>query len=133
MTREQFVAVQLKGVEQEIAADLFEEWVERLQLPDNKRICPLAHNWPFDRDFLIAWLGRLRFNHLFDARYRDTMCCSLYANDRADAHIEQVPYPKQTLGSLAVRLCVDNPMAHDAMNDSMVTAEAYRKMLSELF
>lgn len=129
MSREEFVNCQLKGVDQETAADMLEAWFNRLNLPENKRISPLAQNWAFDRDFLIEWLGRLRFQHIVDGRYRDLMTCSLYENDRADARIEQVPYPKNSLGSIATRLCVENPNAHDALNDCMVTAECYRKMV----
>jgi hypothetical protein len=39
------------------AADLLVEWFEKLRLPAYKRIIPIAQNWPFDRAFIMNWLG----------------------------------------------------------------------------
>lgn len=118
-----------EGLDSDMAADLFEEWFNKLNLAINKRISPLAQNWPFDRGFLIDWLGPLSFNHYFDGRYRDTMVASLFCNDRAEFGVEQIPYPKVNLTFLAGRLNVSHEHAHDALQDCITTAAVYKGLI----
>jgi len=117
------------GIEPMKAADLFDEWVERLHLPFGKRIVPLAHNWPFDRSFIKAWLGEEHFNQYFSALYRDTMVAAQYFNDRAAFHAEQVPFNKVNLRYLASELEVPHDRAHAALADCLVTAQVYKKLM----
>ena len=111
------------------AADYFEEWFEKLRLPFGKRISPLAQNWPFDRGFMIDWLGEKSFADFIDSRYRDTMTAALFENDRADFKNEKVPYPKVNLTYICSQLGVVNERAHDALQDCIATAESYRRMI----
>ena len=111
-------------------ADLFDAWFQKLNLPLNKKIQPLAQNWPFDRPFLIDWLGSAAFESYFDRRYRDTMPVALYYNDVADLFNEPYPFPKCSLKYLASTLKIDYTGAHDSMQDCLITAQAYKKMLS---
>lgn len=127
--RDQLAKACLKGLDYFVAADLFDEWFQKLNLPFNKRIMVLAQNWVFDRSFLIDWLGLKAFDLYFDARYRDTMSTALYLNDWADFHAEQVPYPKVNLRYLASQLRIEYTNPHDAMEDCRVTAEVYRQMI----
>lgn len=128
--RSRLCHAQIHGLDPDAAADLFDEWYMKLGLKVNKRISPLAQNWPFDRGFLIDWLGLLSFNRYFDARYRDTMVAALFENDKADFHAESYPYPKVNLKYLASCLKVETIRMHDALQDCLVTAEVYRRMLS---
>lgn len=112
------------------AADMLDEWFERLKLPVNKRIVPLGHNWIFDCDFIKEWMGDLSFQHVFDFHYRDSMTAALYLNDRADHHNEKYPFPKVSLQYCCSQLEVKNINAHDALADCVATAEVYRRMLS---
>ncbi len=123
------VELQRDGVEPFKAADLFDEWFERLHLPFGKRIVPLAHNWPFDRSFIKSWLGEEHFNQYFSALYRDTMVASQYFNDRAAFHNEQVPFNKVNLTYLAAQLEVPHEYAHSALHDCLVTAQIYHKLM----
>lgn len=120
---------QLNGLEPDRAADLFDEWFQKLRLSPGKRIVPLAHNWPFDRGFMIDWLGEENFKQFFDARYRDTMVAACFLNDRADLTIEPCPYPKVNLEYLASQLKVTHDRAHDALGDCLTTAEVYKRMM----
>lgn len=120
---------QVNGMEPYQAADLFDEWFQKLGLAVRKKISPLAHNWPFDRAFVIDWLGNEGFDQTFDPRYRDSMAVATYMNDRADFRTEPYPFNQVNLRWLA-RVCgIDHPHAHDALADCLVTAEIYKKQV----
>ena len=113
------------------AADLFEEWVEKLNLPPNKRISPLAHNWPFDRAFIMDWLQPAAFGHYIDGRFRDTMSLAAAINDIYDRLAEPAPFPKINLGYLASVLKIPHRGAHTAINDCDVTAKIYAQLITK--
>jgi DNA polymerase III epsilon subunit-like protein len=112
------------------ATDLFEEWFEKLNLPVGKKLMPLAHNWVFDRQFIMEWLGGPKsFEYFFHHHYRDSMTAALYLNDRAEQHVEKIPIPKVSLNYCGTVFRVPNAKAHDALQDCIQTAEVYRRML----
>jgi DNA polymerase III epsilon subunit-like protein len=111
------------------AADLFDKWVAKLELPYRKRIVPLGCNWPFDREFIKDWLGDECYSQYFDARHRDVQTAALYLNDKYDFHCEPYPFPKVNLSYLASQLRVKYERKHDALFDCLATAEVYRRML----
>ncbi len=117
------------GLEAYRAADLFDEWIKQLKFGYEKRVAPLAQNWPFDRGFIIDWLGKESFSQYFDSRYRDTMVAASFLNDLADFKSEPIPYAKYNLAWLAKTLDVPHERAHDALQDCIVTAEVYRRMM----
>lgn len=119
---------QINGLEAYRAADLFDEWFQKLNLGYNKQIIPLAQNWVFDRGFLIDWLGIESFKQYFSVLYRDTMTASLFLNDQADHHNDPVPFAKNNLQWLCKTLNIPHERAHDALQDCLVTAEVYRQM-----
>lgn len=120
----------IDGLDPWKAVDLFDEWFQKLNLPVNKKIVPLAHNWVFDRAFVMEWIGGpVSFDSMFDYHYRDSMVAALYLNDRADHHNEKFPFPKVSLGYCCNCLDLQNPNAHDALADCVTTAELYRRML----
>lgn len=125
------VELQRDGIEPFKAADLFDEWFEHLKLPFGKRIVPLAHNWPFDRSFIIAWLGIEHFNQYFSALYRDTMVTAQFFNDRAAFHAHKVPYNKVRLSYLASQMDIPHEHAHSALHDCLVTAQVYHRLMFE--
>ncbi len=127
--REKLCRAQISGMDADRAADLFAEWYQKLKLLPNKRISPLAQNWPFDRGFMIDWLGPTGFEEYFDARYRDTMVAALFDNDVADFRAELCPYPKVNLQYLATTLGVLTDRSHDAIQDCLTTAEVYRRLI----
>lgn len=121
-----------KGLDPWKCVDLFGEWFDKLGLAEGKRIMPLAQNWPFDKGFVIEWLGPLTYDLYFHHYYRDTFPVSLYLNDRADFFSEPCPFPKHSLSYLCNLLGVQREpkKAHDALQDCLMTAEVYRRMLS---
>jgi DNA polymerase III epsilon subunit-like protein len=110
-------------------ADLLIEWWEKLDLPFEKKLVPLAHNWPFENSFFRAWLGSDLTDKLFHGHARDAMSYAISLNDRAAFKGEPVPFPKVGLGSLCKRFKVINAQPHDAMCDALAEAELYRNML----
>jgi DNA polymerase III epsilon subunit-like protein len=114
------------------AADIVEEWFEKLQLPVRHNIIPLAHNWPFDREFLIEWLGIKTFQYVFNGHYRDTMALAGFFNDRSYDQKKPYVYSKMGLEALCNRLGVDNKMPHRALYDCLATAEIYKKFVTQL-
>lgn len=129
MPKAEWAVRQQRAVDPWTAADMFDEWFEKLGLPMYKKLVPLAQNWPFDREFIIDWLGRETFFQLFSPHYRDTMTASLFRNDCADFKNEKIPIPKVNLAYLCNVFDVKNLKAHDALQDCITTAEIYRRII----
>lgn len=117
------------GTEPYKAADLFDEWVARLKLPFRKQICPLGANYPFDKGFLIDWLGEQAVQQFFDYHYRDIQPVAQFLNDRSAFHAGNVPFPKVNVAYLASQLGIEHSHAHDALQDCLIEARIYKEML----
>lgn len=130
LTKLKLAELVTKGINQFVGVDLFESWVKKLELPLDKKICPLAHNWPFDRSFLVEWLGWETFDSIFHPWYRDAMPVTVFLNDRANFKQETLPYIRHSLVSLTTRHKTENRPTHDAMDDCLATAELYRSILT---
>lgn len=112
-------------------ADLFENWFEKMNLPQGKKIVPLAHNWPFDREFLIQWLGRASFNHYFSGEYRCTYQLACFHNDRKWFKSDPYEFSRKSLGACASRLGIDPIGLHRATSDCLLTIEVYKKLVAD--
>jgi len=110
-------------------ADLFLEWFQALDLPANKSLVPLAHNWPFEAGFLRAWLGHKTFEEVFFGHARDAMTLALAMNDRAAFAGRPQPFPAVGLRAIGTRFGIANEKQHDALCDCLTEAEVYRAML----
>lgn len=121
----------IEGFDADVAADLLNEWFEKLPIPENKRILPLGHNWAFDQAYVRDWLGQHNYEYMFDGRYRDTQVVSQFLNDVADAQVENYPFPKCGLQYLVtcLKLDFDPTKGHDAFYDALKTLEVYRTMV----
>lgn len=124
-----FFKLQQTAFDADRVADYFDDWFQKLKLPVGKKIAPLAQNWPFDRAFIMDWLGTTAFESYFDRRYRDTMSAALFLNDVADVFNEPYPFPKCSLKYLASQLKIDYTGAHDSLKDCLITAQVYKMML----
>lgn len=113
-------------------ADMFEEWFERLQLPIDKKLVPLASNWPFDREFIKEWLGPTTFEYIFHGHYRDTQPIAAFVNDRMSYQCERPPYGRIGLPSLVNHFGLSNSQPHRALYDALASAEVYQKLVSML-
>jgi DNA polymerase III epsilon subunit-like protein len=110
-------------------ADLFDEWVQSFDLPFNKKLVPLAHNWAFERNFLMHWLGVESFDALFMSLARDTMLFGLSINDAAAYHGLDVPFPYVGLKAMTKKYGIVNPNPHDALSDALTGARLYKALL----
>jgi len=133
LTQTDFFQLCEKGMDKWAAADLFDEWFQKLKLAEWKRISPLAHNWPFDRAFIKEWLGSAGFELHIDGRFRDTMSTALYINDENDAKNEQCPFPKVNLSYLASTLKIDFDKIHNALDDCVLTAKIYKQLVHKQY
>lgn len=114
---------------QEKAADLFDEYVTRLNLPYKKQLVPLAHNYAFERGFLSHWLGLETFQQLWHFHPRDTMEFAISINDACAYHGKDIAFNYVGLGSMCSKFGIDIENAHDALCDARAGGELYRRML----
>lgn len=129
MPKEEFARRQQRAVEPFTCADMFDAWFDRLNLAIYKKICPLAQNWPFDRAFIVEWLGVDSFEYLFSPLYRDTMVAAAFHSDTCDFKGEKILYTQYNLQFLCNKMGIKNQKPHDALQDCVATAEVYRRMI----
>lgn len=129
ITKPEFVNIMTNALDPDRMADLFDEWWNQLPLPHNKSLAPLAHNWPFDLQFMSDWLGWHNMQRYFHGHYRDLMCAGIYENDKAAFNIQPYPYPKHGLQYYCSQLGVQNMRAHDALQDCIATARCYKRVV----
>lgn len=119
----------LHGIDPWKAADLFDEWFQKLNLAFRKKIAILGHNTPFDIGFVKEWLGQESYGQFFSHAIRDTMIAAAFINDRASFAGEMCPFPKVNLQYLCSSLGIVHDQGHDALQDCLKTAEVYRKLM----
>lgn len=122
--------LQLHAPSQDRAVDLLCDWFNNLDLPQNRVVVPLAHNWAFESAFLKGWLGPDLVDQMFHSHGRDSMGLAAAINDRAFFQGEKVVFPKLGLVALAAQLGIEYENAHDALADCGATAELYRRLLT---
>jgi len=120
----------LHAPSQERSIDLLCDWFNHLDLPQNRVIVPLAHNWAFESSFLKGWLGPSLVDQLFHSHGRDSMGLAAAINDRAFFQGEGPVFPKLSLTALCAQLGIPYENAHDALADCQATAELYRRLLT---
>jgi DNA polymerase III epsilon subunit-like protein len=114
-----------KGVSREEAKLQFIEWYKNLQKCQGfKYMTPLGQNYAFDLEFIIDWLGYDFYYKHFSLGYRDTKMTAGYLTDSI------VPGLKTGLSALCEHFNVDNPNHHDALNDTLITAQVYKAQLA---
>jgi DNA polymerase III epsilon subunit-like protein len=73
------------GMDPWTAVELFDQWFNSLKLPFKKLLIPLGHNYTFDKDFILDWMGGvIAYNSYFHGHVRDSMSAALFINDVAD-------------------------------------------------
>ena len=119
----------LNAPSSEKVADLLLEWFEALNLPVNKKLTPMAHNWAFECSFGKAWLGTKMFDHIFHFHPRDSMIFALSLKDKAAFAGEPAPFNHVGLRYLCKHFGVINETPHDALSDALAEAEVYRALV----
>jgi len=110
-------------------SDWLANWVSDLRLPFQRSLVPLAHNWAYEKGFLTDWLGLEDFGKYFFSHPRDTLTSALFINDIAVAHGMRVPFRLVNLPFLCELYGIPHKHAHDALADSISTAELYRRLI----
>lgn len=129
MNKTVFAQRQQRAIDPFTAADMLDTWFDQLKLPIYKRLCPLAQNWPFDRSFLIEWLGIASYEHLFSPLYRDTMVNTIFHSDLSDFRGDKIKFVQHNLQYLCQKLDIKNEKPHDSLQDAIATAEVYRRLI----
>ncbi len=120
------------GVDPCRAADLFEEWFAGLNLPFGKRLCPLAHNWGFERGHMSAWLGLEMFDSIWHPHARDTQRVASFLNDAAAYHGKKIPFGSVSQKTLCKKFGIENANEHDALADAIACAALYRALIRSI-
>jgi hypothetical protein len=120
------------GIDPFKAMDLFEQWFEKLNLPEGKNIQPLSYDWASKLPFIMDWLtGPKNYYHYFSTFYRDILANANYLNDYCYFHILNQPFPKQDFMYLASQLKVDADRSRDSINYCVYLAQMHREMLRD--
>ena len=122
----------LNAPTQERVMDLLVEWFSKLPLGHGRRLTPIAHNWGFERSFLVPWLGPELFDSIFTPWPRDTMIFASMLNDRASMIGQEPPFQYVSLPYICKLLGVSLENAHDALGDCIATAQVYAGMMRSL-
>lgn len=122
--------LKLNGIDPWTVQDLLDRWFQKLKLAPTRKIMPLGMNWPFDRAFIQDWLGPNSMEATFSGLFRDLSAVALFMNDRSDFHAIKCPFPKYKLSYIASCLGVTQEKAHTAIEDALVLAECYKRLMT---
>jgi len=120
------------GLDSDLAVDRFVEWFHELELPLGKRLCPLAHNWAFERGFLVNWLGNELHDTIWHPHSRDSQRVATLFNDAAAYHGKKIPFGSVSQKSLCKKFGIENANEHDALADCIACAKLYRALVRGL-
>lgn len=129
LTKEKLLDTAINGADIYIAADRLDDWFQRLNLKEGKKIVPLCYNWPATRAYLYQWLGHYNFNAIFDYQYRDILSGALLVNDKKNHMAEPCIYPKTIISYIGNEHNVEISSKTDVMEKCLKIAEIYRLML----
>jgi DNA polymerase III epsilon subunit-like protein len=122
--------LKLNGSDPWLVQDLLDRWFQELNLAPGRKIMPLGMNWPFDRGFIQDWLGPASMDSIFNTLYRDLEGFALFMNDRSDFHAIKCPFTRYKLRDMARFLGVTQEKAHTAIEDALVLAECYKRLMT---
>lgn len=122
--------LKLNGTDPWMVEDLLDRWFQSLNLAPGRKIMPLGMNWPFDKAFIQDWLGPASMEVIFNGLYRDLGAIALFLNDRSDFHSVKCPFTRYKLRDMARFLGVTQEKAHTAIEDALVLAECYKRMMT---
>lgn len=122
--------LQRKYPEEDVVLRMFDKWWRAFELPENKRLVPLVHNWTTEGGFMIDIMGIELMQGYFDARVRDTMTMASCINDMFEFRGHDAPFKNVKLGTICDYFGVVNPDPHNAYCDAVATGECYKHMLT---
>ena len=111
-------------------ADLLDVWFEKVKKKTGcEKLCPLGHNYQFDKGFIQPWIGQKHYDYMFHYHYRDSMNLALAINDIYAAHYQIPPFMSVSLTGMAKKLGVQLEHAHNAMYDAIAASQVYKALL----
>lgn len=113
----------------EKVVQLFDRWFDALDLPKDRKIIPVAHNWPFEFSYLTWFFGRSRFDSCFHYHPRDTLQMALFLRDRAARMCYKQPFHSVGLQALCKVFDIQTQHAHNALQDCLAEAKLYKKLV----
>jgi len=124
--------VESYGVGPRAAESAFLSWYDGLGLRFNKRLIPIAYNWPEQREYLRQWLGPTTFGQVFHAtEYRDLIPILRYWTEYQYRSGEHIPFPKCSLRHFAARFGIDLPLCNlDCLAQADIVRQCYEKILN---
>lgn len=120
------------GVHPGVAGSVLSLWAQRLPKQYDKRLCPIAYNWPFMSAFMKSLFGSDVFDQVFHETGRDISSLAASINDCCDLSVQQIPFPKTGFISICNRLNLELEKPHDSLNLCRATPVAYSLMLKRL-
>lgn len=106
-----------------------QRWWDALGLPLGRTIVPLAHNASFELMYLRKLLGDSHYHKLFHFHHRCSMQTAIQINDKCFRRGLKKRFDSVGLEYLAAEFKIHNPCAHDALNDALVGAQLYPRLL----
>ena len=120
--------VKQNGMPKENVVQLLTEWHSRLRCGP---LVVLAQNWPFDKIFIMEMFDDDElFRSIFHYHFRDTCSVANFINDRYMFFRQEKLFQNVKLKTLAEHFHIDYENAHDALQDCIITAQAYKKLLN---
>lgn len=110
------------------SATLFDEWFDRFQLKEGKRIQPLVYDTRI-LPFIREWLGPNNFADRFSEKVRSVESVALFINDKAAFKATPYPLPKTTLSYLCNKLSVERDNLKDTLDTAKVLGLVYKEMM----
>jgi len=105
--------------------DALIDWKNKLGLPIDRRMIPVAHNWPFEKGMAGLWLGVPLLDEIFMGIARDSQALALGINDMAAYQGKEIPFKEVNLKWLSNYFGIVNPRPHDALPDAITGARVY--------
>lgn len=129
------------GLLQDASFDLFDTWFSTLGMaykkewPHQSRIIPICLDWVSIYNMLISWSGYSPDHHpnidlYFDpAEYRDLSCFARFILDVQGFAVEPYLFAGCARSRICNRLEIEVPAIDSSLNDAMVVAECFKKMM----
>lgn len=109
--------------------DQLHAWWDSLDLPLGRGLMPLAHNAYFELRFGAKLLGQSDYDRMFHFHSMCSMQQAIAINQKCFRRGQPRMFEKLSLINVAEKLDVSNPCPHDSLNDALVCAALYPKLL----
>ena len=134
ISRERMQNICKHGLDPLVAADLLEQWFERLPMYHKKKIMPMSYNWAETYPFLCNMLGQRTTEYVFDYRYRDLLPISVWLNDYSYYKINTYPFSKNNFTYLCSSLGIERAdrTSRDSLSDARTMIDIYRSSMHNI-